>query len=743
MVGVADNLLQEAVARVTNVVAPSLHEVDTIRDAATGKWLNTSVFREEAINHDANGYYCSEPYGSPAWLHYWQMQLDRCDKGYRVGNWEITGDHYCYLNFTKIEVAVQISEDVAEKETKFPDFWDGDYDYFWSLKIARFGVVPRPEISEMFSVDEKGVIKEEKDLHAARIITLDRLKLRVKPHPDYLTGGHNLCVGKARRKGYSYKNGAICANTYNRKRKSLTIIGAHEKKFLYPTGTMQMASDYLNWFNQETGWAKGREYVDRVDHRKASYKESAGGVDIEKGYKSEIMALSFMDNEDAARGKDSYYVLLEEAGAFPNLEASYKATAPGLRAGKFATGQIIIFGTGGDMQSGTVDFAKMFYNPIAYNLMPFINIWDENAENSVCGFFHPFYWNFEGYYDAQGNSDVDKAIEDELEERKKILRQSAGSNVLQGRVQEFPMSPSEAFLTVSHNDFPIIELRNHYNKVIRERLHTKRGQAVHLFRDDKGKASMRPDLKGELEPIWDYVPKTNNLAGATVIYEAPISEIPKGLYKIGYDPYRQVNGSSLASIIVYKSVARHSMSNYNTIVAEFTGRPRDPDDVNRIAELLAELYKAEIMHENEVTHVVNYFKRRKKLDLLAAQPDEVISANIQNSKVARIWGMHMVDKLKDAGEKYIKQWLLEERTTDEYGNSILNLETINCPGLLEELILYNRKGNFDRVMAFMQVMFQIEEEDLEKVYDKPDDADNPNSMAAQLQAMMEKQFRKN
>ena len=29
-------------------------------------------------------------------------------------------------------------------------------------------------------------------------------------------------------------------------------------------------------------------------------------------------------------------------------------------------------------------------------------------------------------------------------------------------------------------------------------------------------------------------------------------------------------------------------------------------------------------------------------------------------------------------------------------------------GLLEELILYNKKGNFDRVMALMQVMFQVE-----------------------------------
>jgi hypothetical protein len=116
------------------------------------------------------------------------------------------------------------------------------------------------------------------------------------------------------------------------------------------------------------------------------------------------------------------------------------------------------------------------------------------------------------------------------------------------------------------------------------------------------------------------------------------------------------------------------------------------------------------MHENEVTHVVGYFEKKKKLHLLAAQPDAVISKNINKSKVDRVYGIHMVDKLKDAGEKYIKEWLLTVRGYNKEGEAILNLHTIYDPGLLEELILYNRKGNFDRVMAFMMVMFQVEED---------------------------------
>ena len=125
------------------------------------------------------------------------------------------------------------------------------------------------------------------------------------------------------------------------------------------------------------------------------------------------------------------------------------------------------------------------------------------------------------------------------------------------------------------------------------------------------------------------------------------------------------------------------------------------------------------MHENEVTSVKSYFSNHKLLHLLAAQPNAVISANIKNSKVARVYGIHMNVKLKDAGEKYIKRWLLTKRDVDENGKSILNIETIYDTGLLEELINYNRKGNFDRVMSFMMLMFQIEEDDLGKEYGNP------------------------
>jgi hypothetical protein len=727
-----------------------------------GQWINSRVFREEAIRFQENGTFCNAPTGSPDWFTYWEEQLKRSIKGYSIGGQKITGHHYFYLNFTQIQIVEQIKGSKASKKiTQQPDFWDGDYDYFWCLEIAKNGLFNEDSQVDT-TLEEKNLwfayqetleemkrelgdrantnieyldVKSQRDKLSQRV--LDRLGLKVKIHPDYLNGGYHMIVGKSRRKGYSYKNGAICANTYNTERNAQIIIGATEKKFLYPKGTMGMTSDYLNFLNEHTGWAKSRDYTDKTDHKKASYKTTVGGTIIEKGYKSEVFALSFKDNPDAARGKDAKIILLEEAGAFPNLKDSFAAIVPALTAGSYITGQIIIFGTGGDMESGTIDFADMFYNPEVYGLLPFINIWDDNADNSTCGFFHPVTWNMEGFYDDQGNSDIQAATEFEMNRRKQILEKSSSSATLQKHIQEFPFNPSEAFLTVSRNNFPVIELRNQLNKVIHEKLQLKQGTCVYLERKD-GKVVARPDLNNELEPVLNYRPKVDDLSGCPIIYEYPIDNPPKGLYKIGFDPYRQdlSNGVSLAAIYVYKTSHKFSYKR-NLIVAEYVGRPQEADDVNRIASMLADLYNAEIMHENEVTHVKNYFRRIHRLDQLAIQPDAVISKSVKNSTVARTYGIHMVEKLKDDGEKYIKDWLLEIRDYDEHGSPILNLETIYSIGLLEELIEYNKKGNFDRVMGFMMCMFQLQEDEIGKEY-----VDNKNQKVEDIMKVMDQFFKK-
>ena len=675
-----------------------------------GIWINSNVFTEEARHFKRYGYYCPDPKFSPAWLDYWTEQQRRCVEGYEVGGVKITGHHYNYLNFSQIKLTEDLGGNVGKKTLTFPDFWDGDYNYFHILEIARYG------------------IKKE-----------DLVKLGLSVKPEHLDGARHLIVGKSRRKGYSYKNGAICANIYNTIEDSVTIIGAFNKEFLYPKGTMGMASDYLNFYNEHTAWAKGREYKDVQEHRRASYvSQNEEGIQIEAGYKSSIQAITFKDNPDAARGKDATLLLFEEAGKFPNLEDSFMATEPTLRDGKFITGQIVIFGTGGDMENGTIDFANMFYNPDSYNLLSFENIWDENTEGSSCGFFHPFYWNNTGYYDKQGNSDVETALKDEEDERTKLRLKSGGSKILQKRVQEYPKNPAEAFLTVSVNDFPVVELRNRKEKILREKLHEKLGQPGILYRDATGKTCFKPDLHNVLLPVWNRIPDEINKEGCVVIYEYPVPNSPRGLYKIGYDPISQDEGTSMAAIYVKKGHHQFSFTR-DTIVASYIGRMKDVDAMHRTFEMLCELYNSEGMHENMVADVKSYFRRIKKLHLLASQPDQVISKAIKNSGVNRVYGCHMDERLKDLGAKYTKQWLLTERDMDSEGNILTNIDFINDPGFCEELILWNKKGNFDRVSAWFMVMIQDQEEELNKVFGSRE----PNEKLKDLASLKDLLYKKN
>jgi len=525
----------------------------------------------------------------------------------------------------------------------------------------------------------------------------------------------------------------------------MTIFGAEDKKYLYPKGIFTMANNYLNFIGQHTPWVYPRDVINQGSkgHYRASTLEIKNGVPIEVGFMSEIYSATFSDNPDAVRGKNAYDLIFEEAGSFGTpglLKDAYVASEDCVMSGEVKTGLITIFGTSGDMAGGTADYAEMHSNPLRFGLLPFQNVWDEDSEDTKCGFFHPVNWNMQGFYDEQGNSDTVSAKNAELRVREIRQENGATSADLQKRMQEKPLGPFEAFGMVSTNNFPILELKKQLDIVQNNKLHLTKGTPVNLYYDyGLKKVIADPILDGSANPIYRMKPEKTSLKGCPIIYEYPSDTPAPGAYKIGYDPYRQDKGTSLAAIYVFRPVVQ-GHSTHRVIVAEYVGRPSETDDCNYIARLFAELYNTQVMYENEVTHVKDYFRRRKQLKFLAAQPDAVISKAVKNSKVARVYGCHMNEQLKDAGEKYIKDWLTQVQDFDENGEPVCTIDRIYSIGLLEELINYNRKGNFDRVMALMQVMFQDQEDMLGTVYEGKA---KQNEKAKQLVNMMDKMHKKN
>lgn len=702
-----------------------------------GIWINSQVFREEALNFLKKGYYIPDPWGSPAWYDYWEEQRRRCMYGYKVGGVKITGEHYFYLNFLQIKKTENPDNPKSRKVIAFPDFWDGDFNYFWTRQIAKEGIVE----SLLDTEEEKNKILSLDDIeqipHLVNLFNSLKLEVKIPSHimvkdekgeqsvKHYLKGGFNIIVGKSRRKGYSYKSAAIATNNYFTKPDSYTIFAAYEKKYLYPKGIFTMAKNNIDFINSNTAWAMPAEFIDRQGHIRASYEEVKNGVRIEKGFKSEIEGLTFKDNSDAARGRDAEDIFFEESGAFGTpglLKKSYKATEDCVMDGVIKTGMITIFGTSGDMEGGTADYADMFNRPEAFGLLPVYNIWDKDMQETTCGIFHPINWNLPGFYDEQGNSNFELAKKIELNERKVLIDNGATSTEIAQRLQEKPLGPKEAFSTVSMNTFPVAELNNRLHEVKSKGLDLIMGTPVELIRKN-GKIVAEPILDGKKEPIRSVHNLPADKRGCVVIYERPVADAPKGLYKIGYDPIRQESGTSLAGMIVQKGLHKET-KDYNNIVAEYIGRRESPDEIDKISSYLAEYYSTKTMHENEVTGVKNYYRRNKILHLLASQPDKVISKNVQNSKVARVYGCHMNVQLKEAGERYTNEWLNTVLYYDENGNPVRVLDKIYSRRLLEELIGYHRKGNFDLVSALFMCLIQAQEEALDKEYTSKEEKEN-------------------
>jgi hypothetical protein len=644
----------------------------TIRNT-NGIWVNTEPFREAGNNFITTGRYTDALPGTLEFDRFWDQEFTRCIEGYEVSGAKITGKHYFYLNYCLIN-KVNLTDDnrgkrKVSKGFLLPDFWDGDYEYFWFLEIAENGIDPA---------------------------LLPKLHLNNKVL--WTEGGKSMIVGKARRRGFSYKNAATIAWEYTFIKKSLTLVAAYDKKYLFSEiGIFTKVMDMLNHLNTNCPAFKRSRLVNKVaDGRiKSGYIEyTDDGTELAKGHQSSITCVSFMNNPDAARGADASKIIVEEAGTFINWNESYYAMEPSIKAGDYYTGMMIVFGTGGDMEAGTIDFAEMYYNPDNYNMMPFENVWDEDGlRDKSAGFFFPMYQNYEGAYDKSGNSDIVKAKEllTKLRENKKAKAKSPDEYLR--HTTEYAWSPSEAFQIISNNVFPTEDLRRQLGLCMTKDEY--KGICGKMAYDSNGNPEFVPDLS--LRPL-EYRDKTLDKSGCIQIWEKPTPGISYNLYTGGLDPYAtdEANYSdSLGSLFIFKRYAIGEET-HDLPVAEYTGRPQNFKEFYDQCILLIEYYNASCLYENNINNFKTHCENKHKLHLLSRTPSIVKAASNQHTNT---YGIRVVgnsySSVKNELITYVNNWLREE-----YEDGKSNVYKIKSIGLLQELITYNSRGNFDRFISF-------------------------------------------
>lgn len=238
-----------------------------------------------------------------------------------------------------------------ERIFDFPHFWDGDYYYFNAIEDAE-------------------------------------------------NEGKHMAVLKARQKGYSFKGASMLVRNYELIPGSKNFAVASEQKFLIGDGILTKAWQIMDFIDKNTAWSKQRLTSTRMERVSGFKVTDEFGKQTEQGYLSAITGITLKNDPERLRGTRGKLVLFEEGGKFPNLETAWRVEQPAVETddGK-AFGLLIAFGTGGTEGASFDGLKNMFYNPDAFNILSFPNIWDDGRSDTKCAFFSPSYMNMESLDD--------------------------------------------------------------------------------------------------------------------------------------------------------------------------------------------------------------------------------------------------------------------------------------------------------------------------------------------------------
>ena len=239
---------------------------------------------------------------------------------------------------------------------------------------------------------------------------------------------------------------------------------------------------------------------------------------------------------------------------------------------------------------------EIFYNPEAYDCLAFDDTWENKGK---IGYFVPATKGLNDFQRKGPNliSNEARALKTIESSREKAQKSNNKIKVLTTIINQ-PIKPSEVFMTIDGNFFPVEDLR-HCLEVL-ESSPTILNQTYKVeFQMIDGK----PYPKASTKPVIRDFPikKGISMDSAIEIYEMPVrlsnNEVPNGRYLAGWDPV-EVDGNddysqSLQSIHILDSWT-------DRIVAEYVGRTYIATDFYEQARRLFTYYNALCNYENNL-----------------------------------------------------------------------------------------------------------------------------------------------
>ena len=430
----------------------------------------------------------------------------------------------------------------------------------------------------------------------------------------------------------------------------------------------------------------------------AQYEKVVGGkrVSVSSGTNAAYGTFT-VANPDAAVSNRRTIIVCDEIGLASNIEQVHGANVNVMSNLGRKYGSSFYAGTGGSMEK--MEGCKgMFYNPRQYNILPFDDIWEGRGE---IGRFIPAEYSLQDYKDDQGNTILDEASEALEKERKRLSKADSNLPLVQKKMY-MPMKPSEMFISLNSNLFPIDKLQDQLVKAEDEYSNKVKQGWLEYVGQGRQDVKWVPNMNPNRKPLHKL--KTDSfvdLGGIIEVSEHPPVNLPerrnyRSLYKITYDPVSDdEGGSSLACICVWKGFAHDSWEQgvHNQLVGFWIGRFDKTEEIHELAIKMALYFGAKILFESNVQEFYKWARKNGVLHLLQPTLPGI------SSKTG--YGIKMTKELIREGELALRNTLIEHRDLDEDDNKILNLHFIWFPRILNELIAYSRDGNFDAVSSLL------------------------------------------
>lgn len=673
-------------------------------------FVGTEIFSRVADFYEKHGCYCLEPDDSPNAVKFWQREMDRRVKGVQaycklytkdipaylaaksdaerkalLHKVRITGDHYNYLNYGRIERAPNEKErKQLDKEGRFkvntvegfPRFWDGDY---WNFKI------------------------------------------------DELIANNscNLCKAKARRKGFSYKRGSQAANTINANKNVTVTLAADQMDYLTEKGaTSYMVKVNLDWYEDKTYWRRGYLSENFDKGIELGYKKSKEGQKA-FGFRSKLLSVAIGKNESAAVGKKAIETDFEEAGKCPNLQKALDVMMSNSESGAMRIGTIRVYGTGGTKGANWEAFSNCFYNPGKNDMLPMENIWDANSRHQVCGFFFPQIWDYEPFIE-DGNSLLFASWKDDYDKKRGAEKEKdAGEyNIYVGQRAN---SPNEAFTNTQENIFHSPELTNHINAI-------KYDKSNHFYEDgwyilDDGRVRFVTKQECIERAIFgsdrfhEYITDVphnskTDVHGCIREFYSPIPN-DGSLYFISYDPYRVDKNkeevstkNSLASFQVWMRTNSKTPYMGKRLIASYCGRLDTMEAVDKLVLYACLRWNCKVLYEAGTGELVTNFKKWGYRDKLLKDPSSYINRSVDGPRITG-YGIVIGDgDIKLEGMRMVRDFLYEivGKTSDD--TPIYRFNQIYDISFLLELDRFIFGRNADRLSSAIVAMFEFRKDSL-------------------------------